>query len=65
MSHSRKERLVTDDVVVQILSYCKAFFLRRGKKKKGFIVVSVARMHADELQEKGIWQKEKQGMKGP
>lgn len=35
------------------------------KKKKGLIVVSVARMHADELLEKGIWQNEKQGMKEP
>ena len=57
-----KEGLVTDHDVVEILSYCKAFF--KGKKKKK-IVISVTRMHADELLEKGIWQNEKQGMKGP
>lgn len=49
-----KERLVTDHTAVEILSYCKAFL--KGQKKKGLIVVSVARMHADELLEKGIWQ---------
>jgi len=37
-------------------------FLKEKKKK---IVISVTRMHADELLEKGIWQNEKQGMKGP
>lgn len=48
-----EERLVTDHTAVEILSYCKAFL--KGQKK-GLIVVSVARMHADELLEKGIWQ---------
>lgn len=57
-----KERLVTDHIV-QILSYCKASF--KGGKKKALTVISLARMHADELLEKGIWQNEKQGMKGP
>lgn len=53
-----EERLVTDHTAVEILSYCKAF-LKGQKKKKGLIVVSVARMHADELLEKGIWQNER------
>jgi len=51
-----EERLVTDHTAVEILSYCKAFL--KGQKK-GLIVVSVARMHADELLEKGIWQNER------
>lgn len=58
-----KEKPVTDHVVVQILSYWKAFVLMG--KQKGITMVSVATMHADELLEKGIWQNEKQGMKGP
>lgn len=64
-THSARKRLVTGHIGVQILGSCKAFSLEEREGKKGLIVVSVARMHADELLEKGIGQNEKQGMKGP
>lgn len=63
-THSARKGLVTDHIVVQSLSYCKAFFKGEGGKKEGLTVDSVASMHADELLEKGTGQNETQGMKG-
>lgn len=57
-----KERLVTDHIV-QILSYCKASF--KGEKKKSINCGLFGQNACSELLEKGIWQNEKQGMKGP